>query len=301
MIPSSPERLDAAFAILAETVGAWYAEGRRAYGASLKPELQVRTSGAFDEKVLGYPSFKTFLEAAASRGIVDVYPAPNSPDVQVVPPGRAPAVTQVAPTAEPAGFVQRVRPDIWKAFVDWNHAFERFYDRATGVTYFIPATESAFDTEEIKSLREARAADATRYVSITPISFSEQVDWMRQFTSKDVSNLHDDLVAALASPRPAREFAMVVRRDARTNRAWQSEKSKRVAERIEHWKRDHGIDADMFEAPPVRATREVAGSSSSPVDEKELRKQVHAAIDAMSLNELLSLSFPLRYVVHVGL
>ncbi len=70
----SSERRQAAFGILADIVQRWYAEGRRAYGASLKPELRALTSNEFDERLLGFMSFKQFLTAAADTGIVDVTP-----------------------------------------------------------------------------------------------------------------------------------------------------------------------------------------------------------------------------------
>jgi len=163
-------RHQAAFTVLADIVQRWYAEGRRAYGASLKPEMRSLTSNAFDEKVLGFLTFKHFLLAAADQGLVDVHPAPNSPDVQVVPKGKEPMAQRGrAERSVAVPNVSRIREDLWKAFVDWNTAFERFYDRAQDTAYRIAGTESAFDSPALMTLRQEKQTDPERFVPIAPL------------------------------------------------------------------------------------------------------------------------------------
>jgi len=296
------ERHQAAFSILAEIVQRWYAEGRRAYGASLKPEMRSLTSNAFDEKSLGFLTFKHFLLAAADQGLVDVHPAPNSPDVQVVPKGKEPMGQRSAPDRfATAPHVLRIREDLWKAFVDWNTAFDRFYDRANDVAYRIASAESAFDTPALKALRQERRTDATRFIPIAAITFAEQVDWMRQFADKQPAETRLRLMPAIESSRPARDFSMAVRRSSDVAVAWQNERFQRVMERIDVWKAENDVVVDIY-APPAAPAARVERPARAPglsLDESQLRGRIHTAIDAMSVAELLDLPIRLHHIVDI--
>jgi hypothetical protein len=304
MIYNAPtsERHQAAFSILADIVQRWYAEGRRAYGASLKPEMRSLTSNAFDEKLLGFMTFKHFLLAAADQGLVDVHPAPNSPDVQVVPKGKEPmGLRGGSDRSSTASNIPRIREDLWKAFVDWNTAFERFYDRAHDVAHRIASAESAFDSPALKTLRQEKRTDTARFVPILPITFAEQVDWMRQFAAKQPPETRLHLMPAIESARPARDFSMTVRRSSDLAFAWQNERFQRVMERIDAWKSEHNVVVDIYAppaTPPDRRERPVRASALS-LDERRLRERIHGAIDAMSVAELLDLPIRLHHIVDV--
>lgn len=304
MIYNTPfsERHQAAFTILAEIVQRWYAEGRRAYGASLKPEMRALTSNAFDEKALGFATFKHFLLAAADQDLVDVHPAPNSPDVQVVPKGKEPMGQRGrAERSVTAPNVPRIREDLWKAFVDWNTAFERFYDRAQDTAHRIAGTESAFDSPALKALRHEKQTDPERFVPIVPITFAEQVDWMRQFAAKQPADVQLRLMSAIDSTRPARDFSMTVRRAPDVALAWQNERFQRVMERIDAWKSENKVVVDIYAPPPTppdRVDRPGRGSALA-LDEKRLRERIHAAVDAMSVAELLDLPIRLHHIVDI--
>lgn len=300
MIFNPSERQQAALSILTDVVQRWYAEGRRAYGASLKPEMRALTSGEFDEKQLGFMTFKRFLLAAADQGLVDVHPAPNSPDVQVVPKGKPPVAQAERRAVLPASSVPRVREDLWKAFVDWNTAFERFYDRDKDVAHRIAATESAYDSPQLRTLRQEKEAQPDRFVPISPITFAEQVDWMRQFVAKQSPEVQLGLLPAVDSPRPARDFSMTVRRSPQIALDWHTEKTERVVERIDAWKAEHGVTVDIY-AMPAGPTEHLSRDRrvSLALDENRLRERIHAAIDAMSVAELLDLPIRLHHIVEV--
>lgn len=297
---TSSERRDAAFNILADVVQRWYAEGRRAYGASLKPEMRALTSNEFDEKQLGYMTFRQFLLAAASSGLVDVVPAPNSPDVQVVPKGKAPMEHPVR-RVRPQASVPRIREDLWKAFVDWNTAFERFYDRVDDKAHRIAATGSAYDSSSLKSLRAQKQAEPARFVAISPITFDEQVDWMRQFAGKQPADAQLRLLRSVDSGRPARDFSMAVRQFPDIATAWQAERFQRVLERIEAWKIENKLAVDIYAPPPEFSDRARGrrGHTTIALDEHRLRERIHAAVEAMSVAELLDLPIRLQHFVDI--
>jgi hypothetical protein len=297
------QQQQAAFNVLATIVDRWYVEGRRAYGASLKPEMRAVTSEGFDEGLLGFPTFKAFLMGAASAGLVDVHRAPNSPDVQVVPKGKEPLMLRQGPTRFPfATGGPRVREDLWKAFVDWNTAFERFYDRVEGRAYRVAATESALDGPALKELREQKRNDPRRFVGIAPVTYAEQVDWMRQFAEKQSPEIQLRLTQALDTAR-ARGFSFALRQIPTMSIAWQKERFQRVVERIDAWKAENELTVEIYETlplPPQRADRR-AHQSAAALDVERLRERVHAAVDSMSVGELLELPIRLRHIVDVEL
>jgi hypothetical protein len=303
ILSSSSERNAAAFNLLAVIVRQWYAEGKRAYGASLKPELQVRTAKDFDEKRLGYMTFKQFLQAAVEQGLVDIYPAPNSPDVHVVPKGEEPTGLGMRRSGGQTPHIPKVRQDLWKAFIDWSPEFERFYDRTENVAYTIPASQSSFESPEVTRLRKERLSNPARFVPISPISHEVQLDWMRNFASEQPPEVRLGLMQALAEDRPTREFSVAVRRTPDVGIRWQGRRLVGVKNAIEQWKAANRVVVDIHS--PVRASGGHAFRSPEPasrleLDEKRLRAQIHAAIDEMSVSELLDIPVRLRYVVNVG-
>jgi hypothetical protein len=296
----SLERQQAAFRLLADLAQRWYAEGRRAYGAGLKPEMRALTGNAFDENELGFATFKQFLMAAADQDFVDVYPAPNnSHDVYVVPKGKTPSETIEARPSARSATEPRVRADIWKAFVDWNKAFARFYDRTSDTAHLVATTESVLDSPEIKVLREQQRMEPDRFVPITPISLEEQVGWMREFAARQQPEDQLHLMLATESSRPARDFSVAVRRSPTLASAWRRERIKRVLEVIEPWKAEHNVAVDIYSPPATTSIPAARPSDDLTIDEKRLRERVHVAIDAMSVAELLDLPIRLHYIIDV--
>ncbi len=81
-----PDR-KAAFQLLAAAVADNYSHGRRSYGASLKPEMQRRSTGEFSEAELGFASFGDFLTEAESAGYISLHEAEKGSDRVATPPG----------------------------------------------------------------------------------------------------------------------------------------------------------------------------------------------------------------------
>jgi hypothetical protein len=294
----SLERQQAAFRLLADLAQRWYAEGRRAYGAGLKPEIRALTGNAFDENELGFGTFKQFLMAAAEQDFVDVHPAPNnSHDVYVVPKGKTPSET-VSASASATPAQPRVRSDLWRAFVDWNKVFTRFYDRSHDIAYLVATTESVLDSAEVKALREQQRLDPDRFVPITPVSLEQQVSWMREFAARQQPENQLHLMRATESSRPARDFSVAVRRSPELAIAWRSERIKRVLAVIEPWKAEHNVVVDIY-SPPAATLIPAERPGDLTFDEKRLRERIHLAVDAMSVTELLHLPIRLHYIVDI--
>lgn len=303
IVNASSAQSQAAFKVLVDIVERWNAEGRLAYGASLKPELQTRTANAFDEKQLGFMTFQQFLRAAADEGLVDLHAVPNAPDVNVVPKGQAPQRPLEAGSSVPSGHVPRIRQDLWKAFVDWSPTYERFYDRAQDVAYRVPATESELEGGEIKMLRREREKNPERFVAIEPVSMETQLDWMRRFVADQRPEVQIALLPALDGARPLRDFSLTVRRTPEAAVGWQRARLQRVREAIEAWASDHRVVLDMHATSNTQHGRPAPESGRSPaaLNEKLLRDRIHSAVDAMSVSELLDLPIRARHIVDVGI
>lgn len=296
----------AAFDLVRSVAEDWLTEGRRAYGASLKPELQKRTLGSFNEVSLGFTSFKHFLLAAESQGLVELHPAPRGPDLQVVPKGREPLPIDT-PTrdAVPLGARPGVREDLWSAWIDWNPGVVRYYDRGHDRAHRLPSYESPLDSDEIKALRSEIAASPERFIEIAPVTFDEQVAWMKEFADQQPAGIRAQLMSALESPRPARDFTAAVRERQHAAQMWAAERVRRVTERIKQFQKEHDV-----EFPIVRPERSPAGDASGSdsrevegralaIDADTLRSRLHKAIDDMPVADLLSLKIPLGHLFEV--
>lgn len=302
MAHGDPAARTAAFELLREVVQEWHRTGRRAYGASLKPGLKQRTVDSFDEAALGFGSFKAFLVAAEQEGYVEMHPAPSGPDVQVVPIGETPIEPPIGGRHAAAG-VTRIRDDLWKAWVDWDTSLIRYYDRDSDQAIRLPREETALDSPAIKEWRRALSHEPDHFTPIEPVGFEEQVGWMREFANRQPPEVKVALLSALDGPRPAGDFAAIVHHQARVAGAWRVERVRKVSERIRDFQREHGLDF-LIDARP-RVSRDAPTDHKSregtrlPVDERRLRVQLHGAIDAMPMSELLALRVPLEYLVEI--
>jgi hypothetical protein len=199
----------ASFALLADIVAENQVAGRRSYGASLKPVLKRRTEGAFDETLLGFPSFGAFLRAAAETGVVDVYKAPRGPDWVAVPTGLSHAEP---PQSGNPPRTQRIRTDLWAGLVDWREGLRRVYHRGTDRAYLFPSVPRPGERPEEAAQRRLYEAKPDEYTELPQIPFETQVGWMREFAEGvEDTAAREVLLFALGRDRPAREFADALR------------------------------------------------------------------------------------------
>ena len=283
----------ASFRQLAAIVAQFVDDGRTTRAASLKPAMQTLEKG-FDERRLGYRSFRAFLEAAQEAGYVTLHRAPTGPDIDVLPVG----ATATPPTDEQRP--GRIRNDMWSAFVDWRKDWDRVYDRETDRVVWLPHLEGPDERGPL--LRRAIMNDPSRYIRIEPITQDTTLAWMNEFlNSLSEGPEHEALASALASPTPIRAFVLRARESGVEER-WKKRQFDSVRQRIETWADGHGLKLDLttgrrplgLPQPGGRFTRQRVVVRSSLDD---LRDRVCSAVRKMSRAELLQLAIPLEYVL----
>jgi hypothetical protein len=298
--------IDQAFAVLRHSLNQLDARRARTTAAGVKSEMLRLTSGKFAESDLGFPSFRCFLDAAQSVGIVTIdqpYP-PRGQDVVVALNSRVSANTPRAISGP------RVRPDLWAAFVDWNTAFIRLWDCTRGRAVFLSAQQPPIGAEQsaMVQLRERYAQHPEDFLIIEPIGQQQQIEWMRTFADANRDKA-PELVSCLEEPRPAAAFTRALRSDPELNAAWRSRFSELVREAIESWVTENDLRIDPTEAPSTlsRATRPVATEATEALNrmhrststDRALRGQLLAVLAQLSTEELLQIRVPIVYALRL--
>lgn len=290
-----------AFDLLVAVVADFYESGRRAYSAGLKPELRVRSGGAFDEHALGYETFRGFISAAETAGLVDVHPALRGPDIEVVPTGRPSRVVDGGGSAAPAS--RRVRHDLWKAWLDWAPGYRRLYDRDADLAVRVASLPVAALSDEHRALVEAADAADGRVIEIAGISIEDQLGWMTEF-AQTAGPRGARLMAALQRERPAQEFTNALRGWPDLAASWRDQLLKRVRAEIERWAAEHDLEIQLTEPPPPapvverqdHAADQTHERADAPdLDPETIRRLVRRAVERMPAEALLELSIPFKY------
>ncbi len=278
------------FKVLQAAVRELLSSGRLTYAAAVKPRMQVLAG--FDEKSLGYDSFREFLKEAERLGYVKLWPAPGG-DSEVLLPDQPAGPTRVG----------RIRRDLWRAFVDWDPRLRRLFDPSSEAVRFIPRQPDAAGVadEEIGPRSP---------IEIEPISAEEQVRWMGQFVeSLSDSDVQASLRDALGGPTPLQAFVRRVRATG-VGVSWSAELTRHVATVIEDWASSHGLELDIMDRTE-RAVPRPATLSTQRLDPQRvatrrvldeavadlLRSKLHRAIDRMPLADLLRLPLPAEYLL----
>ncbi len=287
---------EAAFRALADLVENRLSEARSLRSAALKPLL---VASGFDERQLGFQTFRAFLQAAEEAGFVSIRPASAGPDVDVLPLG-APEGAAAPSTSG------RIRADIWDAFVDWNPGWSRLYDRERDRAFKIPANESMGESPAHNALRQEWKQAPERFAEITPISMQEAYSWMSEFLhSLPQEPARERLASTLASNFPFKHFRDEVRAVG-LDHEWKKVQLERVRQKILDWASKHDIEIDLAYRPEVGAervspTRLTAGERfpgpRARIDESFTRTRILAAVNRMSTAELLRLPIPVEYLL----
>lgn len=300
--PGSEALLNSAFDLLARAIGELAPSGTPVKAAAIKPTMQRLGFGSFDEKELNYENFRSFLQDAAARGVI-VLDTKTDQDYLV---SSASAVTRGA-SARPAQNStplrpgqRRVRQDLWSAFIDWRQGLIRLYDVETGQVHMIPSEPSGSEPEETAGLRQARLEQPQRYREIKPITFEEQVGWMKEF-SRGIENseLADVLRAGFTSDRPAAIFRTTIRTNPALDEGWRAFLLDKVVIRIREWAEDQHLELNPFSPPPPAQQAKLGGPTTNPENTDQLaalRSRLHAAIDNMPLHELMQIRIPVGYL-----
>lgn len=303
---NSPPLNEYYFAILRDEVVETISRGRKALAAGLKPRLQTKSNGAFDEKILGYATFKQFLDAAEQHGYVALRLTPSDVEVLASPIADETSASQTRPAP---GRGQQIRSDLWKAWIDWSEDVARVYDRELDKTELFPAQESPAEPEQIATLRAAVATNPTRYVPIRPLSTDETLAAMRSFADGWPNGVERaELLQSLeaASPQEAAvAFTRRVKHHPPAASHWHQTRMKQVADAIADWAASNSIeltyivDSERRTAPA--STRESAApgprSQDAASESEAMRRKILEAVGRMPLSELLRLPIPAEYLI----
>ncbi|WGU90247.1 hypothetical protein FAM23877_11440 [Propionibacterium freudenreichii] len=297
-----PESLDIdapredALKLAVEVVSAWRRDRRVTTTAGLGSALK---QSGIEPKSLGFPTFKDFWQFAEDRKMIRRYRASNGHWLVLLPGEDAPdPQTGVPPRATtPKGLDParvRLKPAVWRAFVDWDDAYARFWDREAKEAFMVPI---AWVPSQV---------DEARYLGFEPITQASQIGWMREFAEGLDGTNKRELLEALEDDAPLGAFRKSLAASGAL-RDWHSTLTLRVAEMVKAWCQQNGVpETDLVEPIRRKASQPTPSSGPEPYDvtssertrdarshlAAELRVAVHQAVDRMSLDELAAL--PLR-------
>lgn len=311
---SDAEPHAAAWALLVRAVGALRERGRRPTSAGVKSEMKT-LSPWFDETKMGFDSFRMFLTAAEREDVISLSPAPSGPDVLVglsakLPgrdegPDHEPESLQSAP--RPPGRI-RIRPDLWKAFVDWDPGLLRAIERDTHEIVLISRVPKEFEPDSVAALRHRMIVAPERFLPIEPISPEQQVAWMNQFAQsiEEECSEKDNLLNALKENKPATVFARTIRTMPPLNQEWYGRLAENVSEVINGWLAQHNIRLNIFDGArtitdsALRA-REERGRTPQPARQgtrlDDLRGEILAMLAHLPTEELMQIRVPALYLL----
>jgi len=259
-----------AFQLLADVV-AQNSDGRDLTASQARLQMRRKSYGGFNLKDLGFARFRDFLSEAAKEGYVvvdDTRPGDYTLSLPAQPSGRA-------------GQTARIRPDLWRAFLDWSHDLQRVYDIERDQATMLPVEPAPLEPQKFRELRQRIKANPGVFVTIEPIDMQTQLGWMREFAEKvSDSRIKSLLKSALASEKPAKLFSAVLREIPDEQINWRNTLRVHARSFIEEWR-----DA-IPTAQPIRidTDREMAARDESSTD--NARSAVHTRGD---VGDLLSL------------
>lgn len=309
-VSPSKSHVEDPFTLLSRALTELNRRGITPKAAGTKVMMRQLAVDGFDERSHGYTNFRSFLRAAADRGKI-VLDTESDQDYLVSLPS---ALSPLGSTQSTSGTKlggdapnrlpqRRVRHDLWEAFIDWRKGLARVYDEATGRAYVFPIQASQGESSEIAEKRRGWGAREDQYHEITPISFDEQVSWMRSFAEGlNRPEVNDILRAGFRSDRPAAIFRSAIRAFPDIDEDWREYLFDRVIERINNWAQQENLEINLFDSPatqsPSRVQPPVAAQANkaADADAPELRARLHAAIDAMPAHELMQIRLPVGYL-----
>ena len=292
---------EAALKLAVEVVSAWRRDGRVTTTAGLSSALK---QSGIEPKALGFPAFKDFWQFAEDRQMICRHREPNGHWLVLLPGEEAPNPETVTNrTTTPKGLDParvRLKPAVWRAFVEWDDAYARFWDREAREAFMVP---SAWVPSQV---------DDTRYLGFGPITQSTQIGWMREFAEAHDGANKREVLEALDNNAPLGAFRKALSASGAL-RDWHTTLTRRVAEVVLAWCQQNGVpETDLVEPTRGKASQPTPSSGPEPYDvtssertrdarshlAAELRVAVHQAVDRMSLDELAALPLRACHLVH---
>lgn len=247
-----------------EVVQSFTDKGRVCVGASAKPRLKSQLP-SFDERALGYRSFREFVEAAQASGFVRTTRRGN--DIELLPPGGP-------------GSGERIRPDFWRAVVQVSDATRKFYDRAA---------------DQIVELTEDQPVDA-QLIAVPTADVEVQQQWIDEFLEglgEDGEALRVQVAAADSLPTKLRELSA----EPSVRAKWYRERTRHVANLLQQWASENGLAVRLTEPATRRDVRRTPRPTGGLAYETHVRERLTRAIQQMPLAELLRLRIPVEYLI----
>lgn len=279
----SEEYLD----LLVRTVGEMGTEGAVTTAAAVSLRMRSALPG-FTPQAAGYNTFKAFLQAAQAKGRVSLAPVGTvgNGDILVGLPLDARSLAALPDESSRRWVAQAV----WHAVLSSEPAF---LDRQSGQ---LVASSLLSPSEDL--------------VELPTVSAAQFSGWIQEFAATQSEPARSTLAAwdPTHAKDQLRKFAPSVRR------GWYRFLRGRVAEMLEGWAAQSGVDERLVFAPPPApwtpvqtasagghrpASRESSYSSPSSADAsvEDLRRIVIRAVSEMSRAELLRLPIPLEYLL----
>jgi len=290
-LPPSPS-LDDLIVFVGEEVASQYQRNRqRVNGASLAEAIRKRFPD-LSYPALGVERLADVVRAAEERGLL--FRHWDVKHLEVSPAGvdaAAPSSSSLKPRAGRIG--GPVPREIWQAVLFPHQGQARFIDRQTGNVIIVSETEAGSYTSN------------PRYVELRTIPPEVQKNWMREFVAEN-SEAAVATGAIESDPWYSAFWQQLrtVRSELAT--AWGATRARHVIEYLKSWAKENEVPIGYLltpqalpaGAPRARATTKVLDPSTQHGREDEaLRVAVMGALGDMSLDELLSLSLPLRHLV----
>jgi hypothetical protein len=277
------------FELLRSSVVAMEAAGQLTTAAAVSLRMR-RTSPSFTPRAAGFSTFGQFLKAAAASGAIAV--DLGKADFYVHAAG------QPVPHTRSRSRIRWVLPALWRAFIDWSPQRHYVYHRESRQVLPAPSSPTGAPLE----------------VPIPLLSRDMQLQWMRQFAS----HLSDEeatreLLEGLDGAEPVSSFSRLIRTHTGLSDKWQQDLREHVLVEIENWAEENRIPTADLTPQPVTSTPQGSSAHTSTVlpsgtadagaagptahDGEALRAQVLAALERMTLAELLRLPIPAEYLL----
>lgn len=246
----SPTQVEA-FRFLQGVVQDLSSSGKRRLGAFLKPELIRRSGGSFNEASLGYQKFADFLRAAEAARYIRLEASgldleaslPTSAASSPTPSANStPRLSQAPPISD----AQEIRRDFWDAFVDFSPGQLRIYDKNADKALKVPELAYPGEPHEFSMLRSRVLKHEDGLIPIRPIQPHQLISWMESFATESAGPLSANLLSALRGEHALHEFTRLVRSDPFLHRKWSLERIQKVAEYIQSWLGEKGIQTQVL-------------------------------------------------------
>lgn len=301
-----------AFDLLAKSAAAARADGRVPLAAWIKAKMIRDSGGRFNERLLGFKTFRSFLLAAETAGYVSLQQPSHGDDLVILArTGEGPPISKATPVLDPedrgvkassnarAKIEKRLKRPIWQAFINWDDGARYTFDPGSGL---------------VESLGpDASPSPAAKVIS--PIPLTTQMDWARRFTRQEIgSPLQEAVLQILDSTdapdraAPMKNFLVVIRATEGALTRWRWRRQTEVTRVACEWAENEGISEHQIfeprigdESPPnsvalpeIERPTEHEDNSVSALE--SARSILHSAIDRMPLAELQEIPVRVKYL-----